>query len=1019
MDGFLTLLLIGLVVWVAVRLRRAYRLIEQLETRVATLQIDLRGVKAKWEPLPEAVPAPPPAATPSGAPPGQVPPPQEAPVGAPGAPEQPLVAPAQPAAGAPEAPPPPTVTPEPPAIGPPQPTRPRLTTIPPIQWERFMGVNLFAWLGGLALFLGVAFFVKYSFEHALIPPEVRVAIGFLVGLVLLVGGVRMAGKNYAVLSETLCATGVVILYAVTFACRSVYHFQFFGLIPTFLLMTLITATAFLLAVRLNALVVAILGMLSGFLTPILLSTGQDNPLGLFGYIAILDVGLLAVALHRRWHFLGLLGAVGTVLMQFGWVATFFAVPKVFTAMGIFLGFDLLFLAAFLWARFQSQINAWISVASILPPFASLGFTLYLLSFRDLGERPGVVFTFALVADLCLLGLVWMRDKLAPLQLAAGMAAFSLLAVWTLRHLSPELLYWGLGLSLLFAIFHSVFPIVLQRLRPGLPAAWWAHLFPALALLVIMMPIVQNSVISLLVWPVVLLIDFLAIVLAVVIPSALSIIGVLLLTVLATALWILRVPAQVTALPPTLIIIGGFALFFLVAGLLAGRKMPGQIPRTQTAPTATPRASGPAWLGAALSADLLPQVPTLSATLPFLLLIMLVLRLPLVNPSPVFGLALLLAVLLLGLARWSEMDWLPAVGLGCVLALEHAWHAQHFQPEYALVPLAWYLGFFAIFWAFPFVLRPPLSSRIVPCAAAALSGPLHFFLVYRLVLAAYPNSTMGLLPAAFALPALLGLTFLLRTLPADTPTRNGQLAWFGGAALFFVTLIFPIQFERQWITIGWALEGAGLFWLFHRVPHPGLRLTGVALLIVAFGRLALNPAVLSYHPRSATPILNWYLYAYGVVTACLFVGARLLAPPRHLLFGQNVPPFLTGLGTLLAFLLLNIEIADYFSETGSTLAFQFAGNFAQDMTYSIAWALFAFALILVGIAKQVSVARYAGLGLLSATLLKLFLHDLARLGQLYRIGALVGVAIVAILASFLYQRFLARPDEPATSRQSSA
>src|SRR5712664_2763904 len=61
--------------------------------------------------------------------------------------------------------------------------------------------------------------------------------------------------------------------------RKCYHFAFFGLIPTFLLMTLITAVAFLLSVRLNAIVVAVLGIAGGFLTPILLSTNQDNPLG--------------------------------------------------------------------------------------------------------------------------------------------------------------------------------------------------------------------------------------------------------------------------------------------------------------------------------------------------------------------------------------------------------------------------------------------------------------------------------------------------------------------------------------------------------------------------------------------------------------------------------------------------------------------------------------------------------------------------------------------------------------------
>ena len=81
---------------------------------------------------------------------------------------------------------------------------------PAINWEQFMGVKLFAWIGGLALFLGVAFFVKYSFDNNLISPELRVAIGFAAGLGLLVGGIVMSRKNYPALSQTLCATGVVI-----------------------------------------------------------------------------------------------------------------------------------------------------------------------------------------------------------------------------------------------------------------------------------------------------------------------------------------------------------------------------------------------------------------------------------------------------------------------------------------------------------------------------------------------------------------------------------------------------------------------------------------------------------------------------------------------------------------------------------------------------------------------------------------------------------------------------------------
>src|SRR4030095_5486046 len=326
-------------------------------------------------------------------------------------------------------------------------------------------------------------------------------------------------------------------------------------------------------------------------------------------------------------------------------------------------------------------------------------------------------------------------------------------------------------------------------------------------------------------------------------------------------------------------------------------------------------------------------------MPFLLLIMVTLRLPLANPSAVFGLALLLVVLLLGMSEILSLDVLPAIGLGCVLALENAWHFAHFNPSNpsrAATPLIWYLGFYAVFTVFPFIFHRKFAGKTAPWIAAALAGPLNFYLVYDLVRSAYPSRIPGLVPLAFTLPSLLGLLVLLKRTPLTSPARNAQLALFGGAALFFITLIVPIQFDRQWITVGWTLEGAALCWLFHRVPHPGLRLTGVVLLVIVFARLALNPAVLSYHPRAAFPILYWYLYSYDIATVCLFAAGRFLAPPRQLVLGSNVLPLLYTLGTVLAFLIVNIEIADYFSAPGATaLTFQFSGNFARDMSYSIA------------------------------------------------------------------------------------
>src|SRR4029079_8646615 len=129
-----------------------------------------------------------------------------------------------------------------------------------------------------------------------------------------------------------------------------------------------------------------------------------------------------------------------------------------------------------------------------------------------------------------------------------------------------------------------------------------------------------------------------------------------------------------------------------------------------------------------------------------------------------------------------------------------------------------------------------------------------------------------------------------------------------------------------------------------------------------------------------PIWNWYLYGYGLPILLLFGGAWFFRRARDT-FERGAPALLNALGAILAFLLLNIEIADYFS-VGPTLTFSFTGNFARDMTYSIAWALFAFALLLVGMKQEAGWVRYAGVALLLVTLLKLFLHDLGNLSQLY-------------------------------------
>jgi len=1021
---------IALAIWLIVRAVQARGRIEELSFRLSELESEVIRLKRERESAKPAEPAPKPAPVPQvkTAVPSPILPLQPVPEPKPaftlpsreqilqrqreGLAAKPAVEPAatpafasgQSQAAAPPPAIPAAAPPVPPPLPPigarpaPQPPRP---TGPAINWEQFLGVKGFAYAAGLAFFLGIAFAIKYSFDHNLISPELRMAFGFLTGVALLIGGSWLhRRKQYTVGAQTLCATGVVILYAVTFACRSIYHFEFFGPLPTFLLMALITTTAFLLAIRLDAMVVAILGMLGGFLTPILLSTGQDNPLGLFGYIAILDAGLIVVALNRRWHFLTALAAAGTAFMQIGWAGKFFEPEKYFegdkilVALAVLLGFNALYLGAAWAAKLRGATNKWLSGSTLGLVAVTLAFSAWFLTFAPLAQRPWLMFGFVFLIDLIVIALVLLDDEVAPAQPIVGLAIFGLLAAWTAKSLSNELLNAALAFYFIFAVVHSVFPVLLQRRRGVNTAMWGGQIFPPLALVLVLIPIFQLAEVSFIVWPFVLLVDVLAIGLAVMLASLLPVLVVMVLTLAATGALIFKIPTELTGLPTSFFLLGVFAIFFVAVSIWAVRKLKPDL--LTKAINLNEDSLQPENLAALL--------PAFSATLPFLLLIMATLRLPLANPSPVFGLALLLVVLMLGVTKIFSQDWLPAISLACVSALECAWHFNRFDPANPTWPLTWYLIFYAVFTLFPFLFLRQFGNKVVPWAVAALAGLPQFFLLHRLVAAAYPNQVMGLLPTVFAIPPLLSLVVVLKKVPAVNPARMTQLAWFGGVALFFITLIFPIQFDRQWITIGWALEGAALLWLFHRVPHPGLRLTGVGLLVAAFVRLALNRAVFDYHLRSATPILNWYLYTYGIVTVCLFAGARLLAPPRNLILQSNAPPILAGLGTVLAFLLLNIEIADFFSPAGSTLTFQFSGDFARDMTYSIAWALFALVLLVVGIAKKIPASRYAAIGLLCVTLVKLFFRDLAHLEQLYRIGAFIGVAVIAMLASFAYQRF---------------
>ncbi|MGC4064081.1 MAG: DUF2339 domain-containing protein [Polyangiaceae bacterium] len=182
-------------------------------------------------------------------------------------------------------------------------------------WERLVGVRLFAWIGGAALFLAAALFLQFSIQHNLVSPPLRVATGLFIGTVAMFGGARLRART-SFAGNALCGAGVAILYASIYAAHSLY--ELVDTMPAFVGMAVVTVTAGVFALRSDAYFVALLGLLGGIATPFLLSTGEDRPLPLFFYVTALSVGIVFVSNRQQWPTLSLLGLVGSIGTFVAW-----------------------------------------------------------------------------------------------------------------------------------------------------------------------------------------------------------------------------------------------------------------------------------------------------------------------------------------------------------------------------------------------------------------------------------------------------------------------------------------------------------------------------------------------------------------------------------------------------------------------------------------------------------------------------------------------------------------------------
>ncbi|WP_047309529.1 DUF2339 domain-containing protein [Rhodopseudomonas palustris] len=374
-------------------------------------------------------------------------------------------------------------------------------------FEERIGTRWVVWVGGLTLALGGFFMVRYSIEQGLLGPGVRVLLGGLFALALLIAGewtrrkeavAQLAALPIANIPAILTAAGTAVAFATVYAAYALYDF----LVPAtaFILLGLV-ALGTLAAALLHGPALAGLGVVAGFATPVLVSSGEPDYWALYIYLAVVTTAAFALARIRLWRWL----AVTTVALALLWTlpglegaATLIA-PHAFH---VIAGFALAALLVVCGLLFGPPIEP-----GRIEPVSSAALATYLLGaalivVASAHSDPALIVFAVLVAAT--LGIAWRAAAAtAAVGAAAGLVGLVFLS-WVVRG-SPELLVMpggalpGIGAdplagpvtthlvaAALFGLGFAGFGILAQGRSPnaGVPVIWAAAgVFTPLALLI--------------------------------------------------------------------------------------------------------------------------------------------------------------------------------------------------------------------------------------------------------------------------------------------------------------------------------------------------------------------------------------------------------------------------------------------------------------------------------------------------------------------------------------------------------
>lgn len=859
-----------------------------------------------------------------------------------------------------------------------------------VDWEIFAGANLFAWLGGLALFIGAGFFVKYSIDKNLISPVMRLVIGALVGLAMIGGSFWFEKIKFAIMRQTFAAGGIGVLYSVFFAAT--LYYEYLARPAGFAALVVVSIAAFVLALFHKGVAIAVLGGTGAYLTPLLVSTGSGNLVGLFAYLAIVNFGVFEVLKRLDARSLILFASAGTAFSLF--CGTFLSSVAASSSDIAIAWIGNLFVMSLLMERnglgpFQSRAVKWAACVNF-------GFMLFVamihVVFRS-GSSPMVMMAGSAIAALTI---SWRNTDWQRYFFKFVSITFVIATLWTFRHFNNSSTIWAFAAFFVYGLAGGIGPVLLIK-RNGLDSESirWFKVFPLAMSFLLLMTIIVSPNISQVFWPMAIGLQLVGIFVSMIFAGFLQVLGVSALLLFAAIYWLGHMSAPFSIAGFYGLILAAAAAVLLVVFWVIKRadSFLRDLPGAQLN-TAAP--------GENSQIEIVAAIPI---TAVFILLATAFAMIEPLNPSPGMMTLLCSGAISLTLARRLKYPVMIAVTLFSAVFAQAFWA---FRPDLSFSlyfeSMAWAGSFFIAAIALPFIVyRDFKVFRIAWMAWPVFELVQALFFIFA---ADYfwGRNIAGWIPFIFAFVRLPVVARLLKKLDG-LEERNSIIACQGGVLLFYLSLAPILLLEKGWLGLVLVFEAVALLWLNRRIAHEGLR--KIAAIMAPAGLYLLVSFLGGMKGPQSLIILNPAVMSVLAATIGLFFAVRLAPYPEEKLWSINLGQYFQWLAVGTGFYLVNLVVADVFAgslvQTGPTIKFAPAGNLLHSIAYVSLWAIFG--AVLWRCQDLPTDIRWAGMILLVCSFLWLLMFPFFHGHAVAKMAPLVNLGLLAYLPVFLVLVFL--------------